>query len=527
MGTIRNAWHRIDRRWRVATFIVAVVIAGLIIALASVIPFRSETARRKVIETLAERFDAEVELADLRLHVFPRFRAEGSGLTIRHKGRRDVPPLIAVASFSAQGNVFGLLRRHISLVTIQRLDINIPPDHNHDPNEGAADAKEGSDTRDEVARTFVIDELVSTEAKLVIIPKEEGKHPKVWNIHHLKMNAVFLDGPMAYVATLDNAVPPGTIETSGSFGPWQSDQPGKTPLDGTFTFARADLGVFKGISGTLSARGRFEGILERIDIHGETDTPDFTVAAGGHPLPLHAAYHAVVDGTNGNTLLDKVDASFLQTSLTAKGGVIDNPGVDGRTTTLDVTIDKGRLEDVLRMAVKAPEPPMVGALTLTTTFLLPPGDRDVIEKLQLDGAFTIAGARFTSGEIQTKINGLSQRTRGKNPEATPAHVSSQFAGAFKLRNSRLTIPHVTFNVPGAAIRLSGTYGLVSEQIDFTGTAFTDAKISEMTTGFKSLLLKPVDLLFNKKDGGSAIPITIGGTRDAPSFGLDKGHLLKQ
>ena len=527
MGTTRNAWRRIGRGWRVAAFSVAVVIVGLLIALASVVPFRSETARRKVIETLAERLDAEVELDDLRLRVVPRFRADGSGLTIRHKGRRDVPPMIAIASFSAQGNVFGLLRRHIGLVTVQRLNITIPPDHNRDPNDGPADAKRGSDTGGDVARTFVIDELVSTEANLVTIPKEEGKHPKVWNIHHLKMNGVSLDGPMAYVATLDNAVPPGAIDTSGSFGPWQSDQPGKTPLDGTFTFARADLGVFKGISGTLSARGKFEGILERIDIHGETDTPDFTVAAGGHPVPLHAAYHAVVDGTNGNTLLDQVDASFLQTSLTAKGGVIDNPGPDGRTTTLDVTIDKGRLEDVLRMAVKAPEPPMVGALTLTTTFVLPPGDRDVVEKLQLDGAFTIAGARFTSGETQAKINGLSQRTRGKNPEAAPAHVSSQFAGAFKLRNGRLTIPHVTFDVPGAAIRLSGTYGLVSQQIDFTGTVFTDAKISEMTTGFKSLLLKPVDLLFNKKDGGSAIPVTIGGTRGAPSFGLDKGRILKQ
>ena len=168
---------------------------------------------------------------------------------------------------------------------------------------------------------------------------------------------------------------------------------------------------------------------------------------------------------------------------------------------------------------------MVGALTLTTTFVLPPGDRDVVEKLQLDGAFTIADARFTSAETQAKINGLSQRTRGKNPEATPAPVSSQFAGAFKLRDGRLAIPHVTFDVPGAAIRLSGSYGLVSQQIDFTGTVFTDARISEMTTGLKSLSLKPLDLLFNRKNGGSAIPITIGGTRGAPSFGLDKGRIL--
>jgi hypothetical protein len=33
--------------------------------------------------------------------------------------------------------------------------------------------------------------------------------------------------------------------------------PGRTPLKGKFTFGRADLSVFKGISGILSAHGTF------------------------------------------------------------------------------------------------------------------------------------------------------------------------------------------------------------------------------------------------------------------------------
>jgi hypothetical protein len=190
-------------------------------------------------------------------------------------------------------------------------------------------------------------------------------------------------------------------------------------------------------------------------------------------------------------------------------------------------MDRGRLEDVLRMAVKAPQPPMNGALKLTTTFVLPPGDRDVVEKLKLDGAFTIADARFASPEVQTKINTLSHRTRGHNPERQTERVSSQFAGTFKLANGVLAIPHVAFDVPGAAIRLGGNYGLESEQIDFAGAAFTDAKVSEMTTGFKSLLLKPVDLLFNRKHGGgSEIPVKVTGTRKEPVFGLDKSRVFK-
>jgi hypothetical protein len=205
---------------------------------------------------------------------------------------------------------------------------------------------------------------------------------------------------------------------------------------------------------------------------------------------------------------------------------VKRPGKDGRTVELDVVIDDGRLEDVLLMAIKTPTPPMSGALKLTTRFELPPGDRDVVEKLQLDGVFTIANAGFASPLVQSKINELSRRTQAQSASQA-AKVVSQFAGKFTLRAGELALPHVTFDVPGSAIRLSGRYGLVSERIDFAGTVFTDAAISEMTTGYKSLLLKPVDLVFKRDGGGSAIPIRITGTRREPAFGLDKGRVFNR
>ena len=520
--------RRIHHPWRVTTLVVAVVVVALVIALASVVPFSSETARRKVIEVLSARLDAEVELSELRFRVLPQFHAEGVGLAIRHRGRRDVPPLISIKRFSAEGNVFSLLRRHITRLTVDELDIEIPPDRNRDPlsdrDSPASEPPEGDSAN--IARAFVIDELLAKDARFVIIPRNTDKLPKVWSIHDLRMQSVSLDRPMPFTASLENAVPPGAIETSGSFGPWGREEPGQTPLDGKFTFERADLGVFKGISGILAAKGTFEGTLERIEVHGVTDTPDFTVETGGHPMPLHATYHAIVDGTNGDTLLEKVDASFLKTSLTARGRVVKRPGKDGRTVELDVVIDDGRLEDVLLMAVKTPTPPMSGALKLTTRFELPPGDRDVVEKLQLDGVFTIANARFATAVVQSKINELSRRTQAQGASQA-AKVVSQFAGKFALRAGELALPHVTFDVPGSAIRLSGRYGLVSEQIDFAGTIFTDAAISEMMTGYKSLLLKPVDLIFKRDGGGSAIPIRITGTRREPTFGLDKSRVFNR
>jgi hypothetical protein len=341
------------------------------------------------------------------------------------------------------------------------------------------------------------------------------------------MTSVASDQAIPFEATLTNAVPPGEIETRGSFGPWQRRRPGLTPINGAFTFDHADLSAFKGISGMLAAHGTFEGAIERIDIHGQTETPEFAVRGAGHPVPLRTTYHAIVDGTNGNTILERVDGSFLQTSLVAKGAVVKTSGQKGRTVTLDINMEQARLEDILRLVVDAPDPPMKGALVLSTKFELPPGEQDVVKRLKLDGRFAIVGTRFKNAEVQKKINELSHRSRGKSPEEPTERVSSHFAGTFRLNRGTVAIHKVTFDVPGAVVELAGTYALLPETIDFKGTALLDAKLSETTTGIKRLMLKLVDPFFRREGGGSSIPVRITGTRNNPSFGLDKGRIFKR
>lgn len=493
-------------------------IAILLIALLSVTPFRSETARAKVIEVLAARLDSEVQLDSLKLRVLPRLRAEGAGLTIRHKGRHDVPPLISIKSFSVEGNVLNLYRRHVSTVTLEGLQIQIPP-RDHDDT--------GDDKPLKLKAAYVIDNLLTKDAELIIIPRKQNKRPKVWAIHDLHMQSVAFDKAMPFEATLTNGVPPGEIATKGTFGPWHPSQPGDTPLQGAFTFDHADLSVFDGISGILSAKGTFGGKLERIEVHGDTTTPEFTLTDVGHAIPLRAKYDTIVDGTNGDTFLERIDGSWRDTALVAKGSVVDAPGVPGRQVELDITMDKARIEDVLWLAVKTPNPPMTGALTLKTRMVIPPGKVDVVQKLLLDGSFTLAMARFTDLDVQKKIEALSERSRGHVSAAKAESVTSDFAGTFKLANGVLTIPTVAFGVPGSLVRLSGTYGLKSEEIDFKGTLFMDAKISETVGGFKGVLLKVVDPLFKSENGGSEIPIKISGGRENPTFGLDKGRIFKK
>jgi hypothetical protein len=506
------------------------LIAATAVGVMMFVPLSSEKARERFVTALADRLDAEVELQELRVHMLPSLRAEGRGLTIRHRGRRDVPPLISIAHFSAESGLMSLLHRHISRVDIDGLDIEIPPDRNRDDASGAIGATGEAGRKagggPDAARTFLVDRLFSTAARLTIIPKEAGKAPKVWDIHDLKMSSVSTGSAMPFEATLDNAVPPGAITTRGTFGPWASDEPGRTPLDGVFTLNRADLSVFNGISGLLAAHGQFGGRLDRIDIHGDTNTPEFKVNTG-LPVPLHARYHAIVDGTNGNTILEEVDASFLNTSIVARGSVAGEPDKPGRTVSLDLTMSQGRLEDVLRLAIKTPKPPMIGGLRLVTKFVLPPGDEDVVRKLRLDGRFTIAGTRFTNATVQDKINELSHRGSGHVRQTEIPGVASRFDGKFRLGGGRLEIPGVTFGVPGSLVDLAGTYDIVPETLDFKGTLFMDAKVSDTTTGIKHLLLKLADPLFKRDGGGSAIPIKVTGRRSDPSFGLDKGRLFSR
>jgi hypothetical protein len=509
--------HRVKAAWR------PLLLAGLaatvlfVIALASVIPFSSETARNKLVEVLAARLESEVQLDSLSLRVLPRLRAAGETLVVRHKGRQDVPPLIGVTRFSVEGGPFPLLRKHVSRVTLEGLEIQIPP------RDGGSRASPPASSNP----TFVIDELVSTNARLVVLRRDREKPPKVWTIHTLRMESVSFDRSMPFEARLTNAIPPGEIHAKGAFGPWRSDEPGLSPLQGAFTFDRADLSVFKGITGTLSAKGTFGGRIDEIEVRGETTTPEFALSSVGQTIPLHARYHTVVDGTNGNTFLKRIEASFLNTSLVASGDVVDDtPGSPGRRVRLDVTMGPSRLEDVLWLVVKTPKPPMTGALELATQMEIPPGDRDVVEKLKLDGSFSITGTRFTNLDIQQKIDELSRRSRGR-PAQKASSVASDFKGTFRLADGVLTIPSVAFDVPGAVVRLSGTYGLASEAIDFRGTLFMDARLSQTVTGIKSLLLKVVDPLFRGRNGGSAIPIRISGSRSNPTFGLDKGRIFRR
>jgi hypothetical protein len=489
---------------------------GLIIAVVlGLIAARIEPiVRERAVAALESRFDSDVDLHTLRVSLVGHILVRGKGLVLRHHGRTDVPPLIEIHEFTASLDWAGLFGKpfHVKRVHLQGLAIHIPPKNKRV-------SGSNSDRVKKPDIPLLVDELISDNAELDLLPGDPAKEPHTFLIHHLVMHSVGLGHSAPFQSQLTNAVPPGEIDVGGHFGPWQVEDPGQTPLSADYSFQKADLSVFHGIAGTLSSTGKFGGVLEDIAVQGNTTTPDFTVTVAGHPLKLVTDFSATVDGMNGNTLLHPVIAQFLNSVLVCNGGVVKAKEGKGREIILDVTTDHARLEDLMKLAVKSQASPLTGAIRLATKFDLPPGPGDITDRLRLDGTFGIGGAQFASAEIRSKLESLSRRAQGKPQDGDAGSAVSALKGTFTLRDGQLTFRDLSFSVTGATVELAGSYGLKSEQLDFHGKLHLQAKLSQITTGVKSFLLKPFDPLF-RKDGETVLPIRITGTRNQPSFGLD-------
>ena len=491
---------------------------------------RPGRVRERLMAALSERFGGHVDTSSLEISVFPRPTITGMGFTLRLGDRTDLPPLFAVSSFAASAPLRGLLGRqlHLRNVTLEGHEIHVPPG-------GLRSAVASPESKEHVPHAespspILIDEIVSRDARLEIAPRTADRLPRVFEIHDLVMHGFGLPEGARFEGGVTNAIPRGRVETSGTFGPWHTDAPRLTPIRGEFVFKNANLNDIPGISGILSSVGQYRGSLERIEVDGQTETPDFSIDLAGQPVPLSTHFKVIVDGTNGDTWLDRVDARLGESNIVASGAVVRTRDVKGRHVALDVQILQARIEDLLRLAVKANKPPLTGRVDVTTTVLLPAGSQDVIDRLNLDGRFNLAQARFTNLNLQQRITALSRRARG-NEDDQPidggSSVVSNVRGRFVMRKARLEFKELRFTIPGAEVQLAGTYDLHREELDFQGDVLVDASLADMTSGFKSLLARLAQPFFRRPGGGSKLPIRISGPRSKPQFGLDVRRVFRR
>ncbi len=507
--------------WIAISFLIAVIVLAVIVEL---VMHRAEPILKgRVIETLSTHFDSRVEMDGFHVSVLKGLDVSGDGLRIFAPddvvaaGAKD--PLISLGHFSFHANLGGLFLKpmHVGTVYVTHMTIEIPPKE--------VRAQGAKNERHIGKIKIVVDEIVCDDSHLIIGTAKPDKDPKDFELGHIVMRNVGPNAPWNYDATLVNAIPRGDIHATGTFGPWVNESPGDSTVTGKYTFEHADLNTIKGIGGMLSSVGEFKGQLNRIEVDGTTETPDFSLDTANHKMPLHTEFHAIVDGTSGDTYLQPVNARLGESDFTCSGAVINVKG-KGHIIDLDAHVPDGRIQDFLELAVKTQPVVMTGRLGMKTKVHIRPGKESVTQRIGLSGRFVLRRIHFTNPEVQDKVDMLSLRAQGDAKEAKPGaeDVQSQMNGQFVMRNSRLQFKELNFTLPGGKVQLAGVYSLDGNEFNFSGKVRTEAKVSQMVASWwKSLLLKPVDPFFKKDGAGAEIPVKITGTKGAPKFGLDLHH----
>jgi len=557
---------------------IAIVLVGIALAIGFAVYNLMQRSqgilRASLIDTLQKRFHSRVELDGLHIAVVDGFAVEANGLRIwlPEDEAGPVPPSGSDAASALPvwrtqpWIVVGKMRFHaswrvlpgkpivISVIHVENLQVLVPPKEDRPHMNAAAgqqpaeNSEQAGQTQDQASSkpkffklpTVQIERIECETADLLIERAQEaGKPPKLPLDYQLRKLTLIPDGhggPVAFKVDMVNAKPVGIIHSSGHVGPWMKGDPGALPVQGEYSFDHADLGTIKGIAGILSSTGQYTGTLRRIEADGQTQTPDFRLERvdSNSGVMLRTKFHAIVDGTNGDTYLQPVDAVLGHTHILARGQVVRasdlTPGAKGHDITLDVTIDHGRIEDVLNISANTDAPFLTGNLTLKTAFHLPPGKDPVMEKLQLKGQFHLSEVRFSNSKIQGGIRQLSLRGQGKTEDlktTDPETVLSEMQGHFELGDGNLQLPDMSYRVPGAEILTHGNYGMQAGTLAFVGDAKLDASLSQVVGGWKGFLLKPADHYLRKNGAGTDVPIHVDGTRKEPKFGVDFDRIGKK
>jgi AsmA-like C-terminal region len=506
------------RKWLaiIGFSLLGLLAAGLVV-LARHWPF----SQQRVVQALQEDFHGTVTFSSFHPTVFPYPGCVAEGATLVRPGAgANSRPLASAQKLIIRARYIDLLARpgFIARIEVRGLQIHVPPvgtmpalPHSQNP----------SSTR--------LGEVVANNS-LLEIARKDGE-PLRFQTHRLTLNSVSRKEAMTYDVALLNALPPGEIQSHGHFGPWNSDDPGQTPVSGTYRFEHAYLGVFRGIDGVLNSHDNYQGTLGKIETHGSLEVPDFKVWRAGRSTPLVSRFDALVNALNGDVHLEHVETRIVKTNVLARGAIEEVPGPSRKTTSVDLNVSHGRIQDVLRLFIKEPRSPIVGTTSFQAHATIPPQGRPFEQEIELTGDFGIDDSHFTKTETQKKVEELSERSQGKkvddkakaeaDDEEDASRAISDLKGHVVLKNGLATLTDISFSIPGATAYMHGTFNLLNEKLDFHGVLKTQAEFSKVGGGgIKSIFLKPLDAVFKKKPKGAEVPVKMTGTYSHPEFGLE-------
>jgi hypothetical protein len=415
-----------------------------------------------------------------------------------------------VHELRVQGNWTDLLlfRRRVRLLEIGGLHVLLPPAGSRAMQQ---DFPAGS-SADFAGPTTPVETLDIEDAHLDLL--QRGGTRSSYPIQRLVLHGVQKGQAALFDLDMQNTLPSGRIQAHGSFGPLQPSGLGTTPVSGEFVFSPVHLAGTGTLRGTLAANGRFSGQLANIQTTIAADVPDFAVG-DGQPVAISGSAQCTVNALNANVLLHTIDLRTGATLVEASGAVMGSPKV----TDLDIQVTNGRAQDLLRPFLHE-RVPVAGAVSLKGHAHVAethPGET-FLHRLTLTGRFDLPTERLTDAQTERSLTAFSARAQGASsasgqpgdPATAAADVISSIAGEANIRNGIASTNRLTVTVPGANVRLRGTYALVSGAVHLTGQLKMQADLSHAVTGFKSWLLKPFAPFFRKKNAGAVVSIAVTG-----------------
>ena len=488
-----------SRRLKLWT-ILGVVLIGLLAVLAILFAINWPFTKSGIIRRLERSSSMQVEIRSFHSTYFPP-GCVAEDVVFRRSGERDPRPLMVVHQLRIQTSYAGLISspKHIQRIAASGVQIHLP-------SEGAAIKSQGQSNGD----SLVIEEFRAQDTVLELAGNSRTAKPLSFLIREAIFRKLATSRTIPFTLSLHLPLPPAEVQANGWIGPWRDDNGTvrTTPVSGSCTLQHANLGVFKSLAGELSARVDFSGNLQKIEVNGNTRTPDFEVKESGHQFPLTTQFAGLVDLVTGDVLLPKLAARIGDTSLIADAKIAGKP----KTVELNVSEGRGRLQDLVLLFSDAPRSPMTGPILFHTKVLLPPEHRPFKERVRLSGAFDVDPARFTSYDTRSHVDQLSQRARGekdKDPDDAE-DVPSTLKGNVILKNGIATFRQISLSVPGAVANMHGKYSLLSKRVDLHGKMRMEATVSQATKGAKSFFLKILDPFFKRKDAGADIPVALTG-----------------
>lgn len=521
-GQHASVRHRHQRLWTVVGFVLLAAVAFYVVILYLNWPFGKQT----IVDTLQERSRRPVAIQRFHETFFPP-GCVAEGVTFLHIRNKSRSPLIVINKLVIQTSYPLLLslQRRLSQITVTGMHVIVPAvEPSGEPSPMMPLTYSNS------AKSVTIGTILADKVVLDFRSREPGKKPLRIIVNKLALRNVGNNRPMSYQAYIYNfELLPGKIESTGSFGPWNPQNPGKTPAHGEFSYHEANLAALNEFSGTLSSRGKFDGTLGKLNVSGAADVPNFHLISSGHTRRLSTEFQATVDATQGDVFLDRVLASFDNTQVLFKGSIAGKPGQSGKAVSLAMSSQRARVEDLLDLFITGKLAPMTGDIRFASQVNVPAGPGEFVKKLRLTGSFQISESKFTNTKTEAELARLSMSAvegDKKEDERKPKVVLCGLAAQVNAKDGVADLSNMSFHVPGARASMRGTYSLINYTSNIHGVLITKGNLSDATSGIKSVLAKVIAPFLKRERREKVVPFRITGPYGHAAVSLELGSKRK-